>query len=114
MAELAELIGERRRRRLEAGRVAVSGITALAARLLWAAFEHRRDTACPARAEADTDVRAIARRLLRLEDRFVPRETEESRWIRGSLARPASAQQPGNRIMNSRRYRPRITGIPGL
>jgi len=48
MTELADLIGERRRRR-----VAVSGITALAARLLWAAFEHRRDDPAPGRGEAD-------------------------------------------------------------
>ena len=30
-------------------------------------------------------MRALARRLMRLEDRFVPRETEESRRIREKL-----------------------------
>ena len=46
-------------------------------------------------------MKAIARRLMRLEDRFVPRETEESRRIREKLrqareraVKDASHQEP--------------------
>ena len=42
-------------------------------------------------------MKAIARRLMRLEDRFVPRETEESRRIREKLrqARERAAKGAG-------------------
>jgi hypothetical protein len=43
-------------------------------------------------------LKAIARRLARLEDRFVPRETEESRHIRELLrqARERAAKDTGH------------------
>lgn len=66
-------------------------------------FEHRRDNTTELERPAGTqksgglNVNAIARRLKRLEDRFIRRETEESRRIRELLrqARERAAKDTG-------------------
>ena len=85
-------------------------------------FEHRRDNTTELERAAGTQKsggltrKAISRRLKRLEDRYIPRETGESRRIRELLrqARERSERTSGKPLSGTRCCRLTITRIPGL